>query len=389
MKMANGYLAIKTEPNIKKGFQLQRYISLDVFRGLTIILMIIVNSMGTSGKVFAILDHAEWFGFTLADLVFPSFLFAMGNSMAFSGALNLPNQEYILKALKRSFLIFAIGLLLAWFPFFLFNKMGEFEWKYFENLRFMGVLQRIALCYLFSALIIKYFKTKGILLISLILLIGYYFLLLYGAPNGYAFDKMLNFGSKIDNLIIPQSHIFRRDDGFEPEGILGTMPAIVNVLAGFIAGIFIKNSNNKEKLIRQFIIFGVLSIALALFLANWFPIGKKLWTSTYVMLCNGIDLLILAILIFLIDLKNKLPTKFFEIFGKNPLIIYIFSIALIKIMMIIQVTKGKNLYGFLSADFISSYIQNEFGSLIFAILILSICALFAQFLDKRKIIIKI
>lgn len=368
---------------------MQRYISLDVFRGLTIILMIIVNSMGTSGMVFPMLDHAEWFGFTLADLVFPSFLFAMGNSMAFSSALNLPNQQYIAKTFKRSVLIFFIGLILAWFPFFIFNKMGEFEWKYFENLRYMGVLQRIALCYLFSALIIKYFKTKGIFIISVLLLIGYYFLLLWNAPSGFAFDKALNFGTKIDNLIIPQSHIFKRDDGFEPEGILGTMPAIVNVLAGFLAGFIIKHTNDKMKIIKQFIIIGFITIFIAFIWSFWFPIGKKLWTSSYVLLCNGIDILILAGLIFLIDIKNKLPTKFFESFGKNPLALYVFSIALIKIMMTIQVAKGKNLYSFLSADLIGFYIPNSWGSLIFASFILAICALFAQYLDKRKIIIKI
>lgn len=366
-----------------------RYLSLDVFRGATIILMIIVNSMGTSGMVFPMLDHAEWFGFTLADLVFPSFLFAMGNSMAFSNAISLPHNEYILKTLKRTFLIFTIGLILAWFPFFLFNKDGNFEWKYFENLRFMGVLQRIALCYLLSALIIKYLKPKGIFIAGIILLLGYWLLLLWGAPMGMAFDKAQNFGSKIDNLIIPQSHIFRRDDGFEPEGILGTLPAIVNVLAGFLAGFVIKKSANKSALIKQFLIFGLASIIIALIWANWFPIGKKLWTSSFVMLCNGIDILILSGLIFAIDIKNKLPTKFCESFGKNPLALYVFSIALIKIMMLIQVSKGKNLYAFLSADIIGKLIPNAWGSLLFACLILAICTLFAFYLDKRKIIIKI
>ena len=366
-----------------------RYLSLDVFRGLTICLMIIVNSMGPGADPYPLLDHAEWFGFTFADFVFPSFLFAMGNSMAFSSATKLSNSDYISKALKRSILLFAVGLLLAWFPFFLFNSDGAFELKYFENLRFMGVLQRIALCYLIAALLVRYLNFQQILWTSAALLFGYWGLLLWGAPSGMAYDKAANFGSAIDNFIIPQSHIFRRDDGFEPEGILGTLPAVVNVLAGYLAAVAIQNSKDKLAIVKKLIGIGIICIVAANIWAIGFPISKKLWTSSYVVLCNGLDLILLGALIFAIEIKNlKFSTKFFEIFGKNPLAIYVFSIVLLKILLVARAAPTQSLHVWLG-DFVQAVIPGSLGSLIFAIIFTLVCWGFGLWLDRKQIIIKL
>ncbi|MBN8647407.1 MAG: DUF1624 domain-containing protein [Caulobacterales bacterium] len=365
-----------------------RYLSLDIFRGLTIVLMIIVNSQGTGAPPFPLLDHAEWFGFTIADWVFPSFLFATGSSIAFMNMGKFSDAQYFAKVFKRTILIFLIGLILAWFPFFLFNKDGNFEWKYFENLRFMGVLQRIALCYFFASFIIRYLKPNWVLIAMFVLLFAYWGILYFGAPNGLQYDKMANFGTYIDNLIIPKSHIFRRDGGFEPEGLLGTIPAIANILAGFLTTNFIRNSNNTNQTIKSLFMFGALAILIGIIWGQFFPISKKLWTSSYVMLCNGLDILVLA-LIMVFYQKFKFGAKFFESFGKNPLVVYIFSIALLKIMMTIQVAKGKNLYSFLSADFANILIPGAFGSLIFSIFIMLICYIFAYWLDRKNIIIKV
>lgn len=367
-----------------------RYLSLDIFRGLTIVLMIIVNSQGTGAPPFPVLDHAEWFGFTIADWVFPSFLFATGSSIAFMNMRRFSDVQYFAKVFRRTILIFLIGIVLAWFPFFLFNKDGNFEWKYFENLRFMGVLQRIALCYFFASLIIRFFKPKMVFIAIFVLLFAYWGILYFGAPNGLQYDKMANLGTYIDNLIIPKSHIYRRDGGFEPEGILGTIPAIANILAGFLTAKFIQPSNDKSKTVKSLFKYGVLAILIGLIWGQFFPVSKKLWTSSYVMICNGLDILALAFLVFIYEIKNlKFGIKFFEAFGKNPLITYVFSIALLKIMMTIQIEKGKNLYSFLSADFANIIIPGALGSLAFSIFIMLICYIFAYWLDRKNIIIKV
>lgn len=366
-----------------------RYLSLDVFRGLTICLMIVVNSMGPGADPYPILDHAEWFGFTFADFVFPSFLFAMGNSMAFSSASKLSGREYFSKAIKRTILLFAVGLLLAWFPFFLFNSDGVFEWKYFENLRFMGVLQRIALCYLIAALLVRHLNFKQIFWSGVVLLFGYWGLLVFCAPSGLAYDKAANFGSVIDNFIIPQSHIFRRDDGFEPEGLLGTLPAVVNVLAGYLAVIAIKNAKDKSVTVKKLIGIGIICIVAANIWAIGFPISKKLWTSSYVVLCNGLDLVLLGTLIFAIEIKNlKSSTKFFEVFGKNPLAIYVFSIVLLKILLVARAAPTQSIHVWLG-ELMQAAIPGSLGSLIFAIIFMLACWGFGLWLDRKQIIIKL
>jgi|APTNR8051073442_1049403.scaffolds.fasta_scaffold00686_29 predicted acyltransferase len=366
-----------------------RYLSLDVFRGLTICLMIIVNSMGPGAQPYPILDHAEWFGFTFADFVFPSFLFAMGNSMAFSSATKLSNADYNLKAIKRTVLLFGVGLLLAWFPFFLFNASGVFEWKYFENLRFMGVLQRIALCYLIAALVVRYLNLRDIFIVSLVLLFGYWGLLVWGAPSGMAFNKAQNFGSVVDNFIIPKNHIFRRDDGFEPEGLLGTLPAVVNVLAGYLAAVAIQNSKDKLAIVKKLVGIGILCVIAANVWAIGFPISKKLWTSSFVVLCNGLDLILLAALIFGIEIRGqKIGSRFFEIFGKNPLAIYVFSIVLLKIIMVARAAPTTSLHVWLG-ELMQSLIPGPLGSLIFAIIFMLVCWGFGLWLDKKRIIIKL
>lgn len=367
-----------------------RYLSLDVFRGLTIALMILVNSAGRGAEPFAQLEHAEWFGFTFADLVFPSFLFAMGSSFAFSGAQTLDDGAYYSKVIKRAVLLFIIGLFLAWFPFFIFNKTGAFEWKYFENLRFMGVLQRIALCYLLAAIFVRYLGPKTLLALFLVLLLGYWAMLVFGAPNGMAFDKALNFGTQIDNAIIPKSHIFRGDGGFEPEGLLGTIPATSNVIAGFLAAKYLKLESPHNQKILIMVALGLALIALANFWANFLPISKKLWTSSFVLLCVGINIAILALLAHYIDGKHqRLGTRFFEVFGQNPLAIYVFSILLLKTLLTMRSTPTKSLYEWLGADIVQPIISGPMGSLIFAICFMLVCWAFGLWLYRRRIIIKL
>ncbi|MEY3432480.1 MAG: hypothetical protein RL131_416, partial [Bacteroidota bacterium] len=209
----------------------QRFTALDVFRGLTLCFMIIVNNQH-GAEAFAPLLHAEWDGFTPTDLVFPSFLFAVGNAMAFTmpGLQKMGNAAVLKKIGKRTFLIFLIGYLLYWFPFFYVSDAGAWSLKPIENTRIFGVLQRIALCYGMAALMIHFLKTKTIYIISGLILLGYWALLLLGGDM----TMLGNFGTKLDIWLIGESHMYHGEGvAFDPEGFTSTFPSVVNVLIGY------------------------------------------------------------------------------------------------------------------------------------------------------------
>ena len=216
----------------------KRYLSLDVFRGLDIALMIIVNSPGKEITTFAPLLHAKWHGFTLTDLVFPTFLFIVGNSMSFS----MPKYEtvsdkiFFTKVVKRTLIIFLLGFLMYWFPFF---ENGGL--KNISDTRIFGVLQRIALCYFFASIVLRFFKTKGVLIFSVIALISYQLALLAFGDYTLAGNAVL----KLDAWLIGESHMYHGNGiAFDPEGLLSTLPAIVNIIAGYRAGSFLQKNGN-------------------------------------------------------------------------------------------------------------------------------------------------
>lgn len=366
-----------------------RNVSLDIFRGLIIFLMIIVNSQGAGANPYPILDHAEWFGFTLADFVFPSFLFIMGCSLAYSSASSLEWNDYLAKVAKRTMILFAIGLFLNWFPFFLYNKQGIFEWKYFENLRFMGVFQRLALCYFVAAIIVKAFPKQS-LIVGIIMLAGYWAAMMLLIPQGYQFTRDANIGTIVDNFIIPKSHLYRGDNGFEPEGILGTIPASVNMIAGFICARYLRNNGFTNETLLKFVFIGFGLLILASLWSGQYPISKKLWTSTFVVLNIGFDLILLAILAYIYEIKKiKFGLNFFQTFGRNPLAIYVFSLLLLKIILVWRVEPTVSLHKYLGEQVFQKIWAGAGGSLLFALCFTLICFLFALWLDRKKIIIKI
>ena len=275
-----------------------RFLSLDVFRGLTICLMIVVNTPGTGAHLYPYLVHAEWFGFTLADLVFPSFLFAMGNAMSFSmGKMKeMATDVFWKKVIKRTLIMFLLGYLMYWFPFFRQGIDGIWELKPFAETRVMGVLQRIALCYLFAAVIFYYLSEKAAIVLSVIFLLGYWAILyLFGQPGG-ELDMATNAVTRLDLSILGNGHIYKRDAiPFDPEGILSTLPSIVNVIAGFIAGAFIQRIGKTFEGIAKLLLVGFLLMALARWWDLVFPICKKLWTGSFVLYTVGIDLSIMTV----------------------------------------------------------------------------------------------
>ncbi len=369
-----------------------RFLSLDVFRGLTICLMILVNTPGTGAHLYPYLVHSQWFGFTLADLVFPSFLFAMGNAMSFSmGKLKSAPPNFVWKKiLKRTFLIFLIGYLMYWFPFFQ-QTNGAWELKPISETRIMGVLQRIALCYFFASIIFYYLSQKVALILSVIILLAYWAILYLFGDAGGVLQMSTNAITKFDLSILGEGHIYKKDAiPFDPEGLLSTLPSIVNVLAGYIAGVFVQKKGKTYEGISKLLIVGFLLASLGLWWDLVFPISKKLWTSSFVLYTIGLDLSIMAILIYAIEIqKVKFGIKFFDVFGKNPLFIYLFSELFYVVLRQIKTNSGMDIFEWVSERIFQNVFPGPFGSLVTALAFMLLCWSLGWWLNKKRIYIKI
>ena len=367
---------------------MQRFKALDVFRGMTICLMIVVNTPGSWNYVYAPFLHADWHGFTPTDLVFPSFLFAVGNAFAFVKSRWADKQlsDVFGKILKRTFLIFIIGYLLTWFPFVRWDSAGEMSFKSFGDVRVLGVLQRIALCYFFAALLIFFFNKRQVINVAGILLLGYW-ALMYGFGD-YSLEN--NFARTFDSMIFSDGLLYHGEGiAFDPEGLLSTLPAIVNVIGGYLAGVYIiQGKTLTYEKVSKIMIWGCVLMGAAYIWDLGFPINKKIWTSSYVLLTVGMDLVILGILIYLIDFRvPKFEFRFFEIFGKNPLFIYVLSIFFVKLMFLFEIN-GQNLYSYFYENVFRN-VGDKLGSFLFAFVFMMICWSFGKWLDKKKIYIKV
>ncbi len=371
-----------------------RFISLDVFRGMTICFMIIVNTPGSGAAPFSPLEHAAWFGFTPTDLVFPSFLFAVGNAMSFSMKKfeGQSDSSVILKIIKRAALIFLFGYLMSWFPFVQHDATG---WHLIpvSHTRILGVLQRIALCYMFASLMIHFIKSKpAIIIISILLLLGYWILLLIFGDHAHPYGMLTNAGTYLDKWAMGDDHLYHGEGvPFDPEGILSTLPSIVNVICGYYAGKFIQERGKGYETISKLMLFGFLFIFVALFWNMSFPIAKKLWSSPFTLLTVGIDLVIISALIFIIEIEswNKYNwTSFFMTVGKNPLPVYLFSELFIQVLWMISI--GKTSFdGWVNTAVFQVIAPGAIGSLLFAICYMLVCWSFGKILDRNKIYLRL
>jgi predicted acyltransferase len=373
--------------------QNSRSLSLDVFRGLTVCFMIIVNTPGSGATPFAPLLHAQWHGFTPTDLVFPSFLFAVGNAMSFSMGKFVSEKQFLFKVIKRTILIFVLGYLMYWFPFFATDDVGNFGLTPIAKTRVMGVLQRIALCYFFASLLIRYLSTRSVIIVSILLLVGYWFLLLVFSSHGDPYDMVNNVGTQLDKYILGDDHLYHGEGvPFDPEGILGTLPAIVNVIIGYYAGKFVKEPGHNYETTARLLLAGGVLILTALAWNNYFPINKKLWSGSFVLLTTGLDLAILAALIYIIEIKSFNPlnwTKFFTIFGKNPLFIYLLSELLVISFWKISMAGNESFYTWINSNVFQNILPGPFGSLLFAVTFMLLCWSVGWWLDKKKVYVRV
>ena len=373
----------------------ERFLALDVFRGMTVCFMIIVNTPGSGAVPFAPLEHATWHGFTPTDLVFPSFLFAVGNAMSFSldKYRQISNAAFLRKVLKRTFLIFLLGYLMYWFPFFRLDNSGHIAGSPMANTRIMGVLQRIALCYFFASLMIHYLSPRKVVIAGILLLVGYWFILLLFGDAEQPFSILGNAGEYLDKFLMGNNHLYHGEGiPFDPEGWLSTLPAIVNVIIGYYAGRFIQKNGRGYDTLARLMLVGSLFIFIALCWNMVFPVNKKLWTSSFVLLTTGLDLIILPALIYIIEIKKwdqyKWP-NFFLVFGRNPLVIYLLSELLVVAFYMIRISPRQNLYSKINTVFFQAIAPGAIGSLLFAVCYMLLCWSIGWWLNKRNIYIRV
>lgn len=366
----------------------QRYLSLDVFRGATVFLMILVNSPGEWGVQYGPLKHAPWHGFTITDLVFPAFLFAVGNAMAFvmEKYEQQGNVVFWKKILKRTVLIFMIGFLLSWFPFYDFQAGSVSP---LSSTRIMGVLQRIALCYFFASILIHYGTRKQVILISAFLLVGYWAVLYFFGDPSDPYSLSGYVGNILDRGLLGEKHLYGGEGvPFDPEGLLSTIPSIVNVILGYLTGIYIRSKGHSYESIAKLLMVGVGLVVIALWWHLFFPINKKIWTSSFVLLTSGISILILGVLVYVIEMKeHRRWTYFFEVFGRNPLFIYALSWVLFSLFHLIPI--GDSNFHKLTYGFFRSFAAPAHASFLFAVFFTMLNWLVGYALDRNKIYIKV
>jgi len=370
----------------------ERYLALDVLRGLTIALMIIVNTPGSWSHLYAPFAHADWHGFTITDLVFPTFLFVVGNAMSFSMKKmeKMDQSVFLKKVFKRTILIFLIGWGLNAFPFFEYNDEGGVSMINWWDVRLLGVLQRIALCYMLASLILYYLGKRGAIVFSLMTLVGYWLVLRFFGDAEDPYSMTGNAVLKLDLWLIGAKNLYTGEGiPFEPEGILSTFPSVVNVIAGYFAGKFIQQMGNTSKTVKALLIAGLIMIVVCLLWDDLFPINKKIWTSPYVLLTVGLDLFLIGFLIMVIEVwKKRNWTYPFEVFGRNPLILYVLSGIVISMMYIIQIG-DKSLKGFIYDAAFTSWLGPKNASLLFAIFYMLLIWLIGLWMDRKKVYIKV
>lgn len=371
-------------------------VSLDAFRGITIAGMILVNNPGSWSHIYSPLRHAEWHGWTPTDLVFPFFLFIVGVAMIYSfGKMfekGMSKSEIYKKVAKRSALLFGIGLFMAIFPLVRFDPLRLYD---FSSMRIMGVLQRIALCYLFASIIyLEFRKVRHLIYWLGGLLVGYWLLMMTMPVPGYGagvLTKEGNLAAHIDQWVMA-GHLWQ--EGWDPEGLLSTIPAIGTVVLGLLTGLLLQSDKSeKDKIIYMFL-YGNMGLVAGLIIDQWFPINKGLWTSSYVLFTGGFALHFLAVCYWLIDLKKYREwAKPFKIYGLNALAVYVLSSLTAKLLYLIPVytSEGQTttVKGLIYDNLLLPVASPTVASLIFALLYVLFWLWIMWIFYKREIFIKI
>ena len=359
-----------------------RIISVDIFRGLTIVLMILVNTPGTWSNVYAPLLHAEWHGLTPTDLVFPFFLFIVGTSIVFAYRNKSPNKATYKKISVRTLKLIGLGLFLGAFTIS-FPFIREFA-----DIRFPGVLQRIGVVFFFTAILFLNANWKVLIGICLILLLGYWIWLGYIPINGMdpTFDRAPNNWANYIDLNVFGTHMYKAD--YDPEGLLSTLPSIATALFGVFTGlILVSKRKNKEWLMAG---LGILLILLGNLWDLAIPINKALWSSSFVLVTAGWANLFLSAIYFLSDVLGLRFGSIFRYAGANAITVYFLSSFITSLFYKIRLNEETSVHGWLFENlFVHDFMTMKLSSLLYALCVVSFYLLLAYVMYRKKIFIKV
>jgi predicted acyltransferase len=371
----------------------ERLVFLDVVRGLTVAFMILVNNNGSEELAYWPLKHADWNGWTPTDLVFPIFLFLVGIAIVFSTASRMAHGEaksvLVMHAFRRAAILFALGILIHGFPDYPL-----------ATLRIYGVLQRIAACYLVASILYLWDRRVITLVsVSAVCLLGYWILMRWVPVPGFGMpgrdipflDKEINWVSVVDRQLFPGRLLEGTRD---PLGLISTIPAIATCLLGVLTGLWLRTQKGMTAKAGGMLAGAIAGLALGRFWAIWFPINKRLWTSSYVLYAAGWTLLVLTICYFVIEIRKHAGawTYPWKVFGANAIFTYAFAELLSTVLEIIHV--GKNDQAITLKDLIYTRIFSpignpSFGSLLYSLSYVLVCFVPAVVLFRKRIFIKI
>jgi predicted acyltransferase len=360
----------------------QRIASVDIFRGLTIALMILVNTPGTWSSVYPPLLHAEWHGYTPTDLVFPFFLFIVGTSIVFAYRNKTPGPAVYKKIGVRSLKLIGLGLFLGAFtlsvPFI----------EPFDQIRFPGVLQRIGVVFLAASLLYLHLNWKALLGLAVAILLGYWIWMGFIPLEGQAptFDRAPNNWANYVDLHVFGTHMYKPD--YDPEGLLSTLPSIATAIFGIFTGLLLL-SERKDKL-RRILFTGFVLVVLGHLWDLVFPINKALWTSSFVLVTAGWANVLLGLIYYLTDVRGLRFGSLFSYAGANAITVYFLSSFISKVFYLISVGEGQSVHGWLFQTlFVHEGLPLEFSSLLYGLAVVGFYLWLGWWMYRRKIFIKV
>ena len=372
----------------------ERLQSVDAFRGLTIVAMILVNNPGSWKTTYRPLLHAEWHGWTPTDLVFPFFLFIVGVSIVLALKRRVDSgksrRPLVAKIFRRSLILFALGLFLSGFPFGLFGprSFGEL----LETWRIPGVLQRIAVCYLIVSLLVLYCRVRTLKVLTIVFLVGYWALMTLVPVPGQEMpdihEKGGHLAAWLDRAVFGD-HIWQHAKVYDPEGLLSTIPALATTLLGVFAGLLLVAKLDPFERLARIFVYGA-GLVICGYVWGWFfPINKPIWTSSYAVFTAGLAAVALALCFWFFDIrKEKIIGRVLVIFGVNAIALYVGSGVFARTLAYIKVggiSLKQQIFDHLFASWLPPYV----ASLGFAMTWIVGWYLVLAWMYKRRIFIKV
>ena len=362
--------------------------ALDVMRGVTLALMIVVNMAVGDGVSYGQLLHAQWDGLTLTDLVFPSFLFVVGGALAhtLAGYRAQSGLHLAGRVITRAAVIFLLGVLLSLFPFVTHSPDGQLTLVSLAQARIPGVLQRIALCYGLAALVVRLGNRRFAAAVLAGSLVGYAVLLDAFGDRTLAGNAVL----RLDRWVFGDAHLYHGEGiAFDPEGLLSSLPALANVLAGYLAVSFVRRRAATYQSVATLWLVATLVILAALGWSASLPFNKKLWTSSYALLNVGTDTAAFALLVQVIDLRRwRGLVPLAAPFGRNTLLIYLLS-EIGNVVLLETQVGSTSLFDWLWRTAFASWAGEKFGGLLYSVAYLLLFWLLARELDRRRLYVRV